>query len=215
MGIDLYDNPFYMYALVLNPENRKLDTEPGIMTPQYMYTHDKNYLLDPILDSWRRVIVNTWGMYPQDPATLTRREIIDALNIRLGGKFMDTINFFRFVPSPTLGWQLKLLLGRVNIYRIDLNNTALYNYIRKEDIDWGKDKRVFSRKLNRLYWQNVGYEEYIKFYRDNISVFDRERLLDQFNQITITVKDGFIPKKVCEDMTTKLGLYNPTIGGKI
>lgn len=211
----LLDNPLYFYALIYNPENRRLDTEPGIMTPQYMYSHDKNYLLDPVLDSWRRIIVNKWQMYPQDPMTLTRREVVDALNIKLGGKFMDSISFFRYVPSPTLGWQLKMLMGKMSIIRIDLNDTALMNHIRKEDIDWGNDTRIFARKLNRMYYQNISYEEYTKYYRDNMAIFDKERLLDQFNQITIKVKDGFIPKSVCEDMTVKLGLNSPIIGGKI
>lgn len=211
----LMDNPLYFYAMVFNPSGRKLDTEPGIMTPQYMYDHDKGYLLDPILDQWRRTIVNRWNMYQQDPATLTRREVIDALNIRLGGRFMESISFFRYVPSPTLGWQLRLVLGKVRVYRVDLNSTVFQNYVRKEDIDWGKDTRILSRKLDRMYYQRVTYEEYTKYYRDNITLTDKELLLNQFNQINILVKSGFIPKAACVDMTDKLGLNNTFIGGKI
>lgn len=211
----LLDNPLYFYALIPNPEGKRLDTEPGLMTPQYLFDHDKNYLFDPIIEPWRRIIVNKWMMYQQDPATLTRREVIDALNIKLGPEFMNSIQFFRYVPSPTLGWQLKLVMLKMAIFRIDLNDTAFTKYVHKEDIDWGRDEHIASRKLNRMYYQQLTYEEFTKYYKDNIPVMNKDLLLNQFNRISIKPEGGFIPKTVCEDMTRKLALNNPFIGGKM
>lgn len=208
------DNPFYFYSLVMNPEKKNIDNEIGLMSPRYMYDHDKTYLLDGVLDPWRRVIVNTWGMYPQDPDTLTRREVMDAMDLKLGPEYLNSIFFFRYVPSQSLGWQTKLILSKAKIYRIDLNDTNITNYIRKEDIMWGRDKRFANRQLNRLYWQNITSGEYFKFYKDNMPVFNRERLLDQLNQIHVIPKQGYIPKAAVVDMTNKLNLDN-VMGGSL
>ena len=44
-------------------------------------------------------------------------------------------------------------------------------------------------------------------------VFNKEMLLDQFNQINVKVDSGFIPKTIIEDVTYKMGLGNAFTGG--
>ena len=208
-----FNDPFIFYAIFPNPLKKDLSNEPGLMTPQYLYDHNKGYLLDPILEPWRRIIVNVWDMYKQDPGALTRQEIIDALNIRLGPRYMKSIQLFRYIPSVALGWQLKLVMSHMAIFKIDLNNIDVLKYVKREDIDWGFDKHLPMRKLNRLYYEQVQYDEYTKYYKDTQVVFNKEKLLDQFNQITVLVNSGVIPKTVVKDVTYDMGLTNPFNGG--
>ena len=65
------------------------------------------------------------------------------------------------------------------------------------------------KKLNKMYYLSVSYDNYTKYYRDGLNVLDKSNLLNQFNQIRIEPKDGYIPKHLVYDMTGDLGLYNP------
>lgn len=199
--------PFNFFAIVYNPKDRNLHTEQGLMTPNYMLDHNKTDLLDDVLDPWRRVVTNIWGMYNTiEPMTLTRREIIDAINIKLGPEFMSSIYLYRYVPSPSLGWQLKMVLSKSAFYRMDLDKQELINYIGRENIDWGHDVAIFKRKLDKMYWQKVKYDEYVSRYRDGLNVESKSRLLNQFNQVRVSPPSGIIPNKFIEDMTSKLKL---------
>ena len=147
-------------------------------------------------------------MYNRDPCTLTRQEIIDAINIKLGSKELRRLPLLRFVPSVDKNPNLKYYISTMRIFRIDLNNKELLSYI-SNDIDWGIDKYCLSRKLNKMYYLSVSYDNYTKYYRDGLNVLDKSNLLNQFNQIRIEPKDGYIPKHLVYDMTGDLGLYNP------
>lgn len=205
-----FNEPFYFYSIIYNPYSRKkLEIETrniGLMTPKYMLDHNKTDLLDDVLAPWRRVIVNIWGMYQEDPGHLTRQEVIDALNIKLGPEFMKSIYLHKFVPSTTLGWQLKLVLSDSAFFRLDMNRIDLINYIGQYNIDWGRDIHIANRKLDKLYWQKVTYDEYVSMYRDGLNVEHKARLLNQFNKIRIEPSTGIIPNKFIEDMTSKLSI---------
>lgn len=205
---------FFFYDIIYNPEHVNLDNEP-LMTPNYMQKHNKNDLLDGILYPWRRVIVNIWGMYQSDPGTLTRQEVIDALNIKLGGEFMNSIYLYRHVPSPSLGWQLKTVLADCNIFKINLGRKDVIDYIRPTNIDWGHDVRFTSRKLDRMYYENVSYDDYVEQYRDALNVEHRARLLLQFNRVRISPPTGMIPVNFIENMTSKLNMNNISERGGI
>ena len=202
------------YAITYNPEHVNLKNLP-LMTPNYMMKEKRTDLLDGILYPWRRVIVNVWQMYNTDPGHLTRQEVIDALNIKLGGEFMSSIYLHRYVPSPSLGWQLKLVLADCDITKIDLGRQDVIDYIRKENIDWGRDVHIFNHKLDRSYYENVTYDKYVDSYKDALNVEHKARLLLQFNRVRISPPSGYIPLNYIENMTSKLYLNNISERGGI
>lgn len=204
----LINEPMYFYFFAPDINNRKFNGEIGIMTPKYLFDNQKFYYLDPILESYKRTIVYKWGMYNRDPGTLTRTEIVDAINIKLGHTELTTLPLFRMVPSTIHAPNMKYLLSTMRIFRLDLNNKELYKYIDNQ-IDWGVDKYCLNRRLNKMYYLSLSYDEYTKYYRDNYSVNDKLNILNQFNQIRIRPKEGYIPKHLVKDMTSEFGLYNP------
>ena len=209
----MFNQPMYYYYLQYDTHKYAADTDIGIMTPQYMYEHSKWKQLDPILDGWRRRIINVWEMYSYaDPKSLSREEIIDALNIRMGPDYMMSIPLFHFIPGPALGWQSTLVMRYMNIYRIDINQIELKKWCNNDTIDWGKDARL-RLPMNRLLCEKERYADYVKYYRDNAIVDDKIRLLDQLNQIHLNIGSDFIPMKFVTNMTNEMGMKDMYLGG--
>jgi len=203
------NKPFYFYYIEFTDPGRPFSTtNEGIMTPQYLYDHNKFAKLDPILEGWKRVVVNKWHMYQEDPGALTRLEVMNAIQFKLGPDYLNQIPLIRYPLSPNLGMRTKILLNNCRLYRINLNNPLLDNDLRVRDVYWGYDKMVPIRKLDRYYYDRVSSSEYFKYYQDSLPVQHPNRLVDQLNTIYVKPKNGYLSNRVVEDITGKFNVHD-------
>lgn len=203
------NKPFYFYYIEFHEVGQPYsNTNEGIMTPNYMYSHNKFTKLDPILEGWKRVVVNKWHMYQEDPGALTRLEVMNAIEFKLGPDFLNQIPLLRYLPSPNQGMRTKILLNNARIYRINLNNPAFRTEIREQDIYWGYDKNFSARKLDKMYYDRVSSSEYFKYYMDSLPVLHPNRLLDQLNTIYVKPRNGIISYRLVEDITNKFNVHD-------
>ena len=198
-----FNIPFNFYYMLYDPNKSKQLT--GIMTPNYLYKHRKFDVLDDILDPYRRVIIFKWGMYNYtDPKYLNREEIMDAINIRGGADILNSIYLLRFIPSVTLGPKMKELLSDCRIFKLNLNDIKIDKFT-NNSINWGWDVKI-PRKLNRMYYDQVTYDEYVRNYRENI-LYNKIELFSHFNRVQIKINDGIIPIDLIEEVTSSVNLH--------
>ena len=181
---------FYFYHLV--PKGS--DISKGLLSPQYMY--DNGIDVSNALDKYRDRLVDGWDIYPyKKPYELTDEEILSGLNKFRGNGGSDTIYFFRYPPYEDLGINMKNILKKKDIYRIDLNDKDTQKYVR--EINWGyENSHTRNKSLNKKYYENVSKDEYFSNYDDN-----NYPLFASINHIGVITKYGYIPKKCIEKVS--------------
>lgn len=178
--------PLYFYHVV----NKDIDLTDGLISLQYMYDNKKFDLFDKYSSKYRERIVSKWNIDKykgRDAVSLTREEIIDALNIFRGKNGSNYIYFFKYPPYKELGKKMEELLNVKDIYEIDINDSK----IKKEiiDISYGFNMSDSdNKKLDKAYYKNVTKEEYFKNYNDNIQMNFKT-----LNHIGVAFKNGYCP----------------------
>lgn len=180
--------PLYFYHLV----NKNADLSHGIISLQYMYDHKLYDLFDKYVDKYKERIVSSWNITKyknRSKDSLTREEILDALNIFRGKYGTSYIYFFKYPPTEKLGTRMKNLLKYKDIYRIDINNEEIQKNI--IDIFYGYDKsNSDNKKLTKDYYENISEEEYFSKYNDSLTLN-----FSMLNHIGIAFKDNHCLKE--------------------
>ena len=86
--------PLYFYHLV----NKDADLSIGLLSLKYMYDHGLYEEFDKYTDKYKYRIVNSWQIEKyagRKEESLTREEILDALNIFRGAEGTNYIYFFK------------------------------------------------------------------------------------------------------------------------
>lgn len=186
------NNEFRFYHLV--PKNIKL-TENGLLSLEYMYTHNMHKEFLKSTEKYRDRICNAWGIYvDKNPSDLTEEEIIKALRQFRGKDGLNTIYFFKYPPYKKLGKRMEDLLSYKKCYSIDLNDEITKAYIKS--IDWGyfhSDTR--NKALTKTYYENISYSDYFKDYDDNATM-----LFATLNHISIVPVDGYLPLHILKSV---------------
>jgi hypothetical protein len=184
------NDPLYFYHLV--PKNA--DLSKGLLSPKYMYQNKLHKLFDESIEKYRSRIVDSWNIAKyknRDEKTLTREEIIDALNIFRGKEGSNYIYFFKF-PPVNIGKNMDKLLKTKEIYKININDEEIQKNIL--DIYWGNEQNEKNnKKLNKIYYQNINEKEYFKNYDDNSKI-----LFKNINHISIAFKNNYCKKEYLE-----------------
>ena len=185
-------NNLYFYHLV----NKDIDiTKNGLISLQYMYDNSMFDLFDKSSEKYINRIVNDWNLEnfkARDPKTLSREDIIEALNTFRGPNGSNYIYFFRYAPFKELGSKMANILKNKSIYRIDLNSEDIKENIL--EIDYGHEKaRKDLKKLDRLYYEKVAESEYFSEYNENIPL-----IFSSLNHIAIAFKNGYCPFNLIE-----------------
>lgn len=183
------NKPLYFYHVI----NKDINIEEGLISLQYMYDNKKFKLFDKYSSKYRERIVSKWNINKyvgRNPDSLTREEIIDALNIFRGENGSNYIYFFRYPPYKELGRKMEELLNVKDVYEIDINDEE----VKKEilDISFGFNmSNTDNFKLDKVYYENITKEEYFKNYNDAIPMN-----FSTLNHIGIAFKDGICPIKL-------------------
>ena len=173
--------PLYFYHLI----NKDADITKGLLSLQYMYDNKMYDLFDEEASKYIDRITTHWNIEKyKDKTSLSREEIIDALNIYRGNCGSKYIYFFKYPPYNKLGNRMSSILKEKQIIRIDLNNKDLFKEI--EDVFYGNN-------TNREYYENVSIDDYFKDYDDSSNMN-----FASINHIGISFKDGYIPYNLLE-----------------
>lgn len=184
----------YFYHLV----NKEASIDKGLISLQYMYDNKLYDLFDKNASKYIKRITDDWNIPKyKNKKSLTREEIIDALNIFRGKYGSNYIYFFLYPPYKALGTRINELSKYKDIYKIDIDNPELNEYI--TDIFYGYDmSNSDNLLLDYNYYKNISREDYFKKYDDNIPMnFSR------LNHISISFKDGYCPNKFLEKVDWK------------
>ena len=183
--------PLYFYHLV----NKDADLSIGLLSLKYMYDHGLYEEFDKYTDKYKYRIVDSWQIKKyagRKEKSLTREEIVDALNIFRGTEGTNYIYFFKYPPKESLGPRMKEILKYKDIYRIDINSELVKSNIR--DIFYGYDGSNSDNKvLTRDYYENISEEEYFSKYDDNLKMN-----FAPLNHIAIAFKDDYCPITLLE-----------------
>lgn len=186
------ENNLYFYHLV----NKNIDiTKNGLISPQYMYNNSMFDLFDKSTEKYRNRIVDAWNIEQfkgRAPETLSREEILEALNTFRGANGSNYIYFFRYAPFKKLGTKMANILKEKAIYRIDINSEDIQENIL--EIDYGREKsHSDGKKLDRIYYENITENEYFSEYNENITP-----LFNTLSHIAIAFKNGNCPFNLIE-----------------
>lgn len=180
-----------LYFYHLAPKN----IENGLISLKYMYDNNMYELFDKYSLKYKSRIVNDWNIekyYGKDENSLTREEIIDALNIFRGKNGHNYIYFFRYPPYKELGKNMSEVLGNKDIYRINIMDDRVKNIIL--NIFYGYNKSNSDNEVLDLeYYINISKEDYFKDYND-----DDNMIFKNINHIGISFKDGICPFELLE-----------------
>lgn len=183
--------PLYFYHVV----DKSADVSIGLLSLKYMYDNKMFNLFDKNTEKYKTRIVKDWNIRKyknRDENSLTREEIIDALNIFRGKYGLSYIYFFKYPPYEGLGLKIKELLNYKDIYRININDEILQRKI--IDIFYGYyNSNSNNILLNKSYYENMTEDEYFKEYDDNM-VMNFSKL----NHIAIAFKDDYCPIEFLE-----------------
>ena len=184
---------FYFYHLI--PKSVDI-SGAGLISPQYMLDHNLLDLFDKSMDKYRYRIVNGWKIYPnRDPDSLSRNEIINAMNRFRGKDSLNRIYLFRYPPYIELGPNMKKVLYNKAIYRLDLNDPRVRRYIKS--IDYGYYlSHTDNKKLDRSYYENIPLEFYFDEYNDDDLILFRT-----LSHISIVPLTGAIPYELLESVS--------------
>lgn len=185
------NEPLYFYHVI----NKDADISKGILSLKYMYDNELFNLFDKNIRKYKKRIVNDWNIEKyknRDENTLTREEIIDALNIFRGEYGASYIYFFKFPLYKELGTKINELLKVKDIYRININDEEVQKNIK--DIFYGYDESNSDNKiLDKSYYENITEEEYFKNYDDSLVMN-----FSTLNHISIAFKDNYCPIEFLE-----------------
>lgn len=196
MGYYLYKNEsdyeydkFYFYNAVSSIN------EKGLITPGYAYRNGDKELFRYMTNKYRYRICYEWNIFPnKTPDELTDEDIVYALNkFRKSEHGIDTIYFFRYKPSLSLGPNIRKSLNGSTFVRINLNSKKLLSQL-QEDVFWGYDMSSSNNKpLNRIYYEMVSKKDYFSRYDDN-----NKMIYSTLNHIGLIVKNGQIKPSLLE-----------------
>jgi len=188
------NEPFYFYHVV----DKDASLSPGLLSLQYMYDHQLLELFDKSSNKYRKGIVSYWELDKykgSDSASLTREEILDALNLFRGEYTSSYIYFFKFPPYASLGSKMEEMLKEKDIYQININDEEVQKNIL--DIFYGyENNHGDSKKLTREYYEDVGEKEYFQNYEDS-----EERNFATLNHIAIAFKNDYCPVSFLEKIS--------------
>lgn len=180
------NKPLYFYHVVDKNANMNL----GLISLQYMYNHNLLDLFDKSASKYKKGIVSYWNISKyqgRDSNSLTREEILDALNLFRGEFCSSYIYFFRYPPYRELGKKIEDLLTGKDIYRININDERVQKKIR--DIFYGYEGNHGDGKpLDRKYYEEITKEEYFSNYNDS-----DERNFAKLNHIAVSFVDDYCP----------------------
>lgn len=186
--------PFYFYHLLPKGANVSV----GIVSLDYQYYHNINEFRKNS-SKYRERLCNGWGIYPgRNPESLSDKEVYDGINkFRKSSQGCNQIYLFRYPPNTKLGKQMTEILKCKDVYRVDLDELKNAGII--TDVDFGYiDSNTDNAKLSEDWYRNISYDDYFKNYTE----LDHNRLLFSYmNHISVTPKNGFIPKQFITKIT--------------
>lgn len=187
------NEPLYFYHVI----NKDADISKGLLSLKYMYENELFNLFDKSTEKYKARIVNDWNIEKyrnRVENTLTREEIIDALNIFRGENGTSYIYFFKFPLYKELGNKIDELLNVKDTYRININDEEVQKNIK--DIFYGYDESNSDNKiLDKNYYENITEEEYFKKYDDSLAMN-----YSTLNHISIAFKDDYCPIEFLKKM---------------
>ena len=183
------NEPLYFYHVV----DKNADLSKGILSLKYMYDHHMFSLFDKYASKYTKRIVDDWNISKyKGKESLTREEIIDALNTFRGEYGTSYIYFFRYPLNKKLGKKIENLLEEKDIYRININSEIIQKSIK--DIFYGYfDSNSDNRILDKSYYENISEEEYFSNYDDTI-----EMNFSKLNHISIAFIKDYCPIEFLE-----------------
>lgn len=185
------NEPLYFYHVI----NKDADISKGILSLKYMYANELFNLFDKNIEKYKKRIVNDWHILKyknKDENTLTREEVMDALNIFRGENGASYIYFFKFPLYKELGPKINELLKVKDIYRININDEEVQRNIK--DIFYGYDESSSDNKiLDKDYYENITEDEYFKKYDDSLVMN-----FSTLNHISIAFKNDYCPIDLLE-----------------
>lgn len=185
------NEPCYFYHII----DKEADITKGILSLKYMYDNKMYELFDKHAEKYKYRIVSSWNIEKykgRKEETLTRSEIIDALEIFRGQYGPSYIYFFKFPPQKTLGKKMGKILKDKNIYRININDEELI--LKIKDIFYGLNiQEVDKTILTKSYYEKITPEEYFKNYDDTL-----EMNFNTLNHISIAFIDDYCPNSFIE-----------------
>jgi len=184
----------YFYHIISKDFN-----DDKITSLEYQYHHDKK-LYHENSEKYRDRLCYGWNIYPdREPDDLTDDEVHEGINkFRKSEDGCNQIYFFKYPPYRRLGFKITSIMNEHKIYRIDINDPRIKDYIKY--IDWGFDfSTPNDDRLNKEYYLNVTPKEYFSKYDDNN---ENMPVFAFFNHISIVFKDGYLPIKLCKEIPT-------------
>ncbi len=185
------NEPLYFYHVVDKNANLSI----GLLSLQYMYDNKMYDLFDKNAEKYKSRITNSWNIEKykgREESSLTREEIIDALNIFRGNYGSSYIYFFKFPPYKSLGKKIEELLKVKDIYRININDENVQK-ITKEIFYGFNGSNSDNKILNRKYYETITKEEYFKNYDDTLIMN-----FSKLNHISIAFENNYCPIKYLE-----------------
>ncbi len=180
------NEPLYFYHVV----DKGVDLSKGLFSLKYMYEHNLFSLFDHFASKYKKGIVSYWNLSKykgRKEDSLTREEILDALNLFRGNYCSSYIYFFRYPPYQELGTKMKNLLDGKDIYRINMNDEEIEKCI--QDIFWGYEGNHGDGKLlTKKYYETVTPKEYFSNYKDS-----DERNFANLNHIAVSFFGDYCP----------------------
>lgn len=185
------NEPLYFYHVV----EKSADVSNGLLSLKYMYDNGMYDLFDKYAEKYKYRIVDSWNLEKfkgRDELSLTREEIIEALEMFRGPFGASYMYFFRYPLYSELGSKIKELLKYKDIYRININDEEVQLLI--QDIFYGyKDSFSDNQVLDKNYYENVNKEEYFSNYDDA-----KELNFASLNHISIAFIDDYLPARFIE-----------------
>lgn len=187
------NEPLYFYHVV----NKDSDMSKGLLSLKYMYDNKLYNLFDKNANKYKRRIVSDWNIEKyknRKEESLTREEILEALNIFRGKHGTSYIYFFKYPLYKELGPKIEKLLEVKDIYRININDEEIQKNIK--DIFYGYQESNSDNKiLTKEYYETITKEEYFSKYDDNL-----EMNFSKLNHISIAFKEDYCPLKYIEKL---------------
>lgn len=190
------NEPLYFYHIV----NKDADLNKGLLSLKYMYDNNLLDLFDKNSNKYRKRIVDDWNIdkykYRKEDS-LSREEIMDALNIFRGKYGTSYIYFFKYPPYKELGIRMEEILNVKDIYKININDEEIQKNIK--DIFYGYcDSNSNNKILDKEYYENITEEQYFQQYDDSLTMN-----FSKLNHISIAFKNDYCPIDFLEKVNLK------------
>lgn len=190
------NEPLYFYHVVDKDANLSL----GLLSLQYMYDKKMWDLFDHSASKYKKGIVSYWNLEKylgRDSNSLTREEILDALNLFRGEYCSSYIYFFKFPPYSSLGTKMEEMLKEKDIYRINIQDEEVQ--LKILDIFYGyENNHGDGKNLTLSYYKTITPKEYFQNYQDS-----DERNFAKLNHIAVAFLDGYCPISFLEKVDSK------------